>query len=110
MSWSGTSRSTVSQARRCTWPRLRSAHSQIGNVSKLLSSWTKWTSSIQATKFFLGLPASPQAAGSGYIPTNVLIHQILPKIKASPKYGGVMLWNKYLDDKNGYSNTIKAYV
>ncbi|XP_010251575.1 PREDICTED: hevamine-A-like [Nelumbo nucifera] len=81
-----------------------------GNVSKLLSSWTKWTSSIQATKFFLGLPASPQAAGSGYIPTNVLIHQILPKIKASPKYGGVMLWNKYLDDKNGYSNTIKAYV
>ncbi|KAK0583118.1 hypothetical protein LWI29_033540 [Acer saccharum] len=27
----------------------------------------------------------------------------------SSKYGGVMLWNKYNDDKNGYSSKIKAF-
>ncbi|KAI6672408.1 hypothetical protein NL676_000314 [Syzygium grande] len=59
---------------------------------------------------FLGLPASSEAAGSGYVPPNVLTSQILPVIKKSAKYGGVMLWSKYYDDKNGYSESIKSSV
>ncbi|XP_062120282.1 hevamine-A-like [Humulus lupulus] len=83
-----------------------------GNVNNLLSSWNKWTASIKAGKIFLGLPASPAAAstGKGYIPPNVLTSQILPVIKNSPKYGGVMLWSKYFDDKNGYSSSILQSV
>jgi chitinase len=81
-----------------------------GNTQKLINSWNKWTSSISAGKIFIGLPAAPAAAGSGYIPANVLTGQILPVIKRSAKYGGVMLWSKYYDDQNGYSNGIKSSV
>ncbi|XP_042481537.1 acidic endochitinase-like [Macadamia integrifolia] len=81
-----------------------------GNVNNLLSSWRKWTSSVPATKIFMGLPAASMAAGSGFIPANVLNSQVLPVIKTSAKYGGVMLWNKYYDDETGYSNSIKNNV
>ncbi|KAF8413268.1 hypothetical protein HHK36_001244 [Tetracentron sinense] len=75
-----------------------------GNTENLINSWNLWTTSVNAIKFFLGLPASSQAAGSGFIPADVLTSQILPAIKSSAKYGGVMLWSKYYDD--GYSSTI----
>jgi len=81
-----------------------------GNINKLISSWNRWTKSLKAGKLFLGLPAAPQAAGSGYVPPNVLISQILPVIKKSSEYGGVMLWSKYYDDKTGYSSKIVKYV
>lgn len=77
-----------------------------GDISRLVSSWNRWTTSIRAGRIFLGLPAAPQAAGSGYIPPQVLTSEILPVIQKSPKYGGVMLWSKYFDDKNGYSSAI----
>ncbi|KAJ9679656.1 hypothetical protein PVL29_021550 [Vitis rotundifolia] len=80
-----------------------------GNTNKLLNSWNRWTSSINS-RIFLGLPAASAAAGSGFIPANVLTSQILPVIKRSPKYGGVMLWSKYYDDQSGYSSTIKSSV
>ncbi|RVW37171.1 Acidic endochitinase [Vitis vinifera] len=80
-----------------------------GNTTNLLNSWNRWTSSINS-RIFLGLPAASAAAGSGFIPPNVLTSQILPVIKTSPKYGGVMLWSKYYDDQSGYSSTIKSSV
>ncbi|KAK4849545.1 hypothetical protein QYF36_026010 [Acer negundo] len=65
---------------------------------------------ITATKIFLGLPASPEAAGSGFIPVSDLTSKVLPAIKGSAKYGGVMLWSKYYDDQSGYSSAIKSHV
>lgn len=79
-----------------------------GNISKLIRSWNIWTSKIKKGKIFLGLPAAPAAAGSGYIPPGVLISRILPVIKRSNKYGGVMLWSKYYD--RTYSRSIKPHV
>jgi chitinase len=58
----------------------------------------------------LGLPASPAAAGSGFIPVPDLTSNVLPSIKDSSKYGGVMLWSKYYDDQSGYSSSIKNDV
>ncbi|KAG5229647.1 hevamine-A [Salix suchowensis] len=81
-----------------------------GNTTNLLNSWNRWTSSIDAGKIFLGLPAAPSAAGSGYVPPDVLTSQILPVIKKSPEYGGVMLWSKFWDDQNGYSPSIISSV
>ncbi|XP_038708232.1 hevamine-A-like [Tripterygium wilfordii] len=81
-----------------------------GNTNNLINSWKQWTTSIRAGSIFLGLPAAPAAAGSGYIPANVLTSQVLPAIKGSAKYGGIMLWSKYYDDKNGYSDSVKASV
>ncbi|XP_048138155.1 hevamine-A-like [Rhodamnia argentea] len=81
-----------------------------GDISKITRSWSTWVASINSEKMFLGLPASPAAAGSGYVPPDVLTSKILPVIKKSAKYGGVMLWSKYYDDKNGYSDSIKSSV
>ncbi|KAB5531682.1 hypothetical protein DKX38_018352 [Salix brachista] len=81
-----------------------------GNTTDLINSWSRWTTSIVAGTIFLGLPAAPAAARSGYIPPDVLISQILPVIKMAPKYGGVMLWSKFWDDKNGYSPSILSSV
>ncbi|KAF4400313.1 hypothetical protein G4B88_019522 [Cannabis sativa] len=79
-----------------------------GSTDKLLNSWNQWISS-EAKQVFLGLPASEEAAPSGgFIPADVLISQVLPTIKTSEKYGGVMLWNKQYD--NGYSSSIKDSV
>ncbi|KAG5231415.1 chitinase family protein [Salix suchowensis] len=60
-----------------------------GDITNLEEAWKQWISDIPATKFFSGLPAFPEAAGS---------------------YGGVMLWSKYYDDQSGYSSSIKAGV
>ncbi|CAI9096109.1 OLC1v1032186C1 [Oldenlandia corymbosa var. corymbosa] len=83
---------------------------QSGDLNNLEGSWNQWTSSIQATKIFLGLPAAPDAAGSGFIPVNDLTSSVLPALKGSDKYGGVMLWSKYYDDETGYSASIKTDV
>ena len=81
--------------------------SQIGN---LVDAWKQWTSNIPANKIFLGLPASPAAAGSGFIPVADLTSKVLPAIKGSAKYGGVMLWSRYYDGQTRYSSSIKSYV
>ncbi|KAL6123157.1 hypothetical protein ACLB2K_075680 [Fragaria x ananassa] len=81
-----------------------------GDVTSLEDSWKQWTSAIPAQKIFLGLPAAPQAAGSGFIPAAALTSKVLPGIKTSAKYGGIMLWSKYYDDLDGYSSSIKNHV
>lgn len=83
-----------------------------GDAGNLINAWKQWTSSIQATQLFLGLPAAPEAAPSGgFIPAATLTSQVLPAIKAaSSKYGGVMLWSRYYDTLTGYSDSIKTSV
>ncbi|EXB52705.1 Acidic endochitinase [Morus notabilis] len=81
-----------------------------GDISGLVNAWKQWTSDIPAKKIFLGLPAAPEAAGSGFIPADDLSSQVLPAIKGSSKYAGVMLWSKYYDDQTGYSSAIKSHV
>jgi chitinase len=74
-----------------------------------MDAWRRWES-VPAGKIFLGLPASKNAAGSGFVPADVLTARVLPLIKGSPKYGGVMLWSKFYDDRTGYSSAIKSQV
>ncbi|GJT95343.1 acidic endochitinase-like protein [Tanacetum coccineum] len=50
------------------------------NADALLARWNEWT------------------------------NQVLPSIKSSSKYGGVMLWDRFYDLQNGYSNAIKGSV
>ncbi|WCJ44242.1 Acidic endochitinase [Euphorbia peplus] len=82
----------------------------VGSITNLEDAWKQWISDIPANKIFLGLPAAPEAAGSGFIPVNDLTGTVLPAIKGSAKYGGVMLWSKYYDDQSGYSSSIKNHV
>ncbi|CAN6460892.1 unnamed protein product [Victoria cruziana] len=80
------------------------------NRMRFLTAWTRWNSRIRASRMFLGLPASADAAFSGFIRNTTLIADVLPRVKAYPRYGGVMLWNKYYDDRSGYSSSIQSYV
>ncbi|KAK6121858.1 hypothetical protein DH2020_044373 [Rehmannia glutinosa] len=89
------------------WPQ---SYDYTSGVSMVLAVWRWWNSRIDipaSSQIFLGLPASP-SAGGGYIPSDVVVNQILPVIRSSPNYGGVMLWNKYWDQ--GYSSAIYSAV
>ncbi|TXG71087.1 hypothetical protein EZV62_006022 [Acer yangbiense] len=77
-----------------------------GSAQRFLESWERWASSVVVGKLFMGLPAAPAAAGSGYIPPEVLVSEVLPVIKKSEKYGGVMIWSRFHDVNNGYSDSI----
>ncbi|XP_006645798.2 acidic endochitinase-like [Oryza brachyantha] len=81
-----------------------------GSAANLVDAWHQWTAGVDAKHIFLGLPASPGAAGSGFIPVGSLESQVLPALKTTSKYGGVMLWSKYYDDQDGYSSAIKNAV
>lgn len=84
------------------------------DATNVLNSWNIWTASVptaQTESFYLGLPAAPDAAPSGgYIEPAKLISDVLPQMKASEKYGGVMLWSKYWDEQTNYSSIIKDDV
>ncbi|KAF2318504.1 hypothetical protein GH714_008401 [Hevea brasiliensis] len=81
-----------------------------GSITNLENAWKQWTSNSRANKIFLGLPVTPAIAGSGFIPATDLTSKVLPAIKGSAKYGGVMLWSKYYDDQTGYRKAIKGSV
>ncbi|KAK9994654.1 hypothetical protein SO802_024357 [Lithocarpus litseifolius] len=78
------------------------------NTTNLISSWNRWSSSLKVGKLFLGIP--PQAAVSGYVPSQVLNAEILPLFRKSPNYGGVMLWNRYYDELTQFFATILESV
>ncbi|XP_039687074.1 acidic endochitinase [Medicago truncatula] len=77
-------------------------------VNRLLDSWKRWTKSLTSGKVFLGLPASPAAADNGYVPADLLCEIVVPVLRISRNYGGVMLWTTHYDKQSGYSNYIKS--
>ncbi|XP_062074949.1 hevamine-A-like [Humulus lupulus] len=86
-------------------------NAKTGSVKNLLESWDKWNKKLPNAKMiFMGLPAAKNAAGNGYIPPSVLKLRVLPTIKKYKRYGGVMLWNKFWDVQNKYSNAILGSV
>lgn len=84
-------------------------YSSGGGVGNLARAWKQWTA-IPAGRVFLGLPAAPQAAGSGFVAASDLVSQVLPVVKKSTKYGGIMLWSRYYDGLTGYSDKVKSNV
>ncbi|KAJ1284616.1 hypothetical protein BS78_03G218400 [Paspalum vaginatum] len=82
-----------------------------GDDSNLVSAWSTWTSSVNiAGSFYLGLPASTAAAGSGYIQPSDLTGTVIPAIQGIGKYGGIMLWSRFYDVQNNYSGQVKCCV
>jgi chitinase len=83
------------------------------NPTGFKNSWSRWINAPFAKNqnVFVGLPASQNASHGGFVPSQVLINQLLPFVKLSPKYGGVMLWNRYYDITiNQYSSRIRGSV
>ncbi|KAL8148355.1 acidic endochitinase-like [Apium graveolens] len=81
-----------------------------GTATNLLARWRQWAAATPSrSQIFLGLPAASAAAPSGgYISPNALISEVLPSIKTTPSYGGVMLWNKLFD--TSFSSAIKNSI
>ncbi|XP_054823155.1 acidic endochitinase-like [Prosopis cineraria] len=81
-----------------------------GNSFNLFRAWEEWSLSVEAHNMlvFLGVPASPNAVSSGYIPPEVLKSDILPSLKKSSNFGGVMIFNRYFDKQTDYSGHIKG--
>lgn len=73
-------------------------------------AWNWWTTNWSSSdkKYFFGTLASIDVGVSGYIPPNVLTSRVLSYIKGTKNYGGVMLWNKLYDDRNGYAFFIRS--
>jgi chitinase len=66
---------------------------------------------VNAGSFYLGLPASNDAAPSGgYIPPGDLTGKVIPDISGIGRYGGIMLWSCYYDVQNNYSGQVKGSV
>ncbi|CAL9131075.1 unnamed protein product, partial [Musa textilis] len=87
----------LSAAPQCVFP---DAHLQPAIDTGLLDNvWVQFYNNW----VFLGLPASPAAAGSGFIDIGNLTRIVLPFVKKSEKYGGMMLWSRYYDWISGYS-------
>ncbi|XP_054824775.1 acidic endochitinase-like [Prosopis cineraria] len=83
-----------------------------GNSVNLFRAWEEWSLSVEAHNMFvfLGAPASPNAVSSGYIPPEVLKSDVLPTVKKSSNFGGVMVFNRYFDKQTNYSGQIKDSV
>lgn len=77
----------------------------------LQGAWNTWTSSVKVSgSFYLGVPASTAAAGSGYISPADLTSTVLPGVKTAGNYGGIMVWDRNNDVQNSYSSQVKDSV
>ncbi|KAJ8109140.1 hypothetical protein OPT61_g7674 [Boeremia exigua] len=66
-------------------------------------------------KLFMGLPAGPEAANSGYYLTPEQANDLITKYKTNAMWGGVMLWEAAASQRNvvygqGYSSWIKYSI
>lgn len=87
------------------------SYSASTGTKPVLDSWDKWASLVLPNNsLFLGLPAGPDAAGYGYMTPEVVIAEVLPHIKKTSNYGGVMLWDRFRDVTNDFSGKILPYV
>ncbi|OMP08541.1 hypothetical protein COLO4_06370 [Corchorus olitorius] len=80
------------------------------NVKGFEKAWKRWVSDIPVEKIFLALPASPEAAGTGFVPVDDLTSKVLPSIIDDPKFGGIALWSKFFDDQTSYSSSLKPHL
>ncbi|KAL9298056.1 hypothetical protein ACSQ67_023952 [Phaseolus vulgaris] len=84
--------------------------SYVSGTNALLNSWDEWVKLVPSNNsLFVGLPAA-SSAGNGFIPAEVLNGEVLPHAKQASNYEGVMLWDRYRDVQNGYSDSILSNV
>ncbi|CAO2171079.1 unnamed protein product [Urochloa humidicola] len=76
----------------------------------LRSAWRQWAESLPSAAVFLGLPASRDAAGSGFVDAETLATQVLPAVEGAPNYGGIMLWSRSYDKDAGFSVKLQGIL
>ena len=74
------------------------------------AEWDRWTAAYPFTKIYVGVPASPQAAASGYTAPATLRRAVLPVAQKAANYGGVMLWDRNFDARSNFSSYVKRWA
>ncbi|TVU35470.1 hypothetical protein EJB05_17361, partial [Eragrostis curvula] len=69
-----------------------------------------WTAGVPYAAMFLGLPASPDAAGSGFVDADTLASQVLPVVEGAANFGGIMLWSRSYDKDSGFSVKLQSIL
>lgn len=80
------------------------------NEAAFTHTWNQWASSLPKSSVYLGLPASPHAAWTGYVDPETMVSKVLPIVQRSHNYGGVALWNRFWDVQTGYSMAVRHAV
>ncbi|CAD6253228.1 unnamed protein product [Miscanthus lutarioriparius] len=65
-------------------------------------SWDKWAKAYPGSRVFVGVVASPEADDGAYMSQKDLYYGILQFAEKVPNYGGLMIWDRYYDEKNHY--------
>ncbi|XP_066335934.1 xylanase inhibitor protein 2-like [Miscanthus floridulus] len=65
-------------------------------------SWDKWAKAYPDSRVFVGVVASPEADDDAYMSQKDLYYGILQFAQKVPNYGGLMIWDRYYDEKNHY--------
>ncbi|TVU17572.1 hypothetical protein EJB05_33616, partial [Eragrostis curvula] len=79
-------------------------YAAVGVANNLSVLWEQWARGLPSASLFLGLPASPDAASSGYITPKALATQVLPLVKsAAANCRGIMLWSRFYDKETNYN-------
>ncbi|GJM87914.1 hypothetical protein PR202_ga03920 [Eleusine coracana subsp. coracana] len=71
-------------------------------------AWSLWRFRFPATRLHVALPASDEFRG--WIDAETLRESVLPSLQDEPRYGGVVLWNRYHDKITGYGHAIRDVV
>lgn len=85
---------------------------QYDGSSSFIDSFNQWASLSTGgrPKIVVGLPASPQAFGSGFV-DRTSIPALAGMVRSSPAFGGVALWDESFDQNSGVlGQTFGAYV
>ncbi|KAG7099508.1 hypothetical protein E1B28_001354 [Marasmius oreades] len=73
--------------------------------------WDQWARTVSPNKnvkVYIGAPASPTAAGSGYVDPGTISSIAIQMRKSFPSFGGVMLWDaSQAVNNNNYHTAIK---
>ncbi|MCG7534152.1 glycosyl hydrolase family 18 protein [Pseudoalteromonas sp. OOF1S-7] len=72
------------------------------NPDQIVSSYLNYTKlpNMSPVKIVAGFPVSMQDAGSGYMPVNKIVHQVIDPIQNTSGLGGIMNW-QFSSDCNG---------
>lgn len=77
--------------------------------------WNEWAAGYPGSQLYLGLAAAESGVPEGAPPPvevylKYLYYDLLPKVQAAPNYGGVMVWERFADNKTGYSGAVKGWA
>ena len=86
-----------------------------GGVDGVVEEWEKWTARYPGSQLYVGLAAAESGVPDGAPPPvevylKYLYYDLLPKVQKADNYGGIMIWDRFTDNRTGYSTAVKGWA